>query len=171
MSHSKGHYKIPPGFHKLTRRDNFFQERVYDAYKAKGKLPEPTVCPECNAVYHQGRWQWLPAPANAHQQMCSACHRIHDHYPAGFLTLEGAFFLAHREEIMHLVHNEEKHQRAEHPIKRIMEIEEENDSTLITTTDIHLARGMGEAIHHAYQGELEFHYNPDENLLRVNWSR
>ena len=33
------------------------------------------------------------------------------------------------------------------------------------------ARGIGEAIHHAYQGDLEFHYNPAENLLRVNWSR
>jgi len=28
-----------------------------------------------------------------------------------------------------------------------------------------------EALHHAYQGELEFHYNPEQNLLRVNWSR
>ena len=72
---------------------------------------------------------------------------------------------------MQLVHHEEKYQRAEHPLKRIMEIEEKPDSTLITTTDIHLARGMGEKIHDSYQGELEFHYNPQENLLRVNWSR
>jgi NMD protein affecting ribosome stability and mRNA decay len=167
MSHSK----IPSGFHKITRRDGIFQEQVHDAYKAKSKLPEPTVCPECNAVYHQGRWQWLTAPADAHQQICPACHRIRDHYPAGFLTLQGAFFSAHREEIMHLVQNEEKHQRAEHPLKRIMGIEENADSTVITTTDIHLARGIGEAIHHAYQGELEFHYNQGENLLRVNWTR
>lgn len=167
MSHSK----IPAGFHKITRRDGIFQEQVHDAYKAKSKLPEPTVCSECNAVYHQGRWQWLAAPADAHREICPACHRIRDHYPAGFLTLQGAFFSAHREEIMHLVQNEEKHQRAEHPLKRIVEIEENADSTVITTTDIHLVRGMGEAIHHAYQGELEFHYNQGENLLRVNWTR
>ena len=171
MSHSKGYSKIPAGYHTITRHDGIFQEKVHDAYKAKSKLPEPTVCPQCNAVYHQGRWQWLATPANAHQEVCPACHRIHDHFPAGFLTLEGAFFLAHRDEIMHLVHNEEKHQRAEHPLKRIMEVEEKADSTLITTTYIHLARGMGESIHHSYQGELEFHYNPEENLLRVNWSR
>ena len=52
-----------------------------------------------------------------------------------------------------------------------MATEEEGNGVLITTTDIHLARGIGEAIHHAYQGDLEFHYNPAENLLRVNWSR
>lgn len=171
MSHSKGYSKIPPGFKKVARHDQLYQEKEHDAYKTKGKPHEPTVCPECNAVFHQGRWQWSPAPANAHQQICPACHRIHDHYPAGFLTLEGAFFLAHRDEIMHIVHNEEKHQRAEHPLKRIMEIEEKTDSTLITTTDIHLARGMGESIHRSFQGELEFHYNPEQNLLRVNWSR
>ncbi|WP_430229139.1 BCAM0308 family protein [Nitrosomonas communis] len=173
MSHSNKSFSttVPPGFYTITRRDGIFQEKVHDAYKLRGKLHEPTVCPECNAVFHEGRWQWLPAPANAHQEMCSACHRIHDHYPAGFLTLEGPFFLAHREEIMHLVHHEEKYQRAEHPVKRIMEIEEKPDSTLITTTDIHLARGMGEKIHDSYQGELEFHYNPEENLLRVSWSR
>lgn len=172
MSHSnKSFSMIPPGFKKIARQDMLYQEKVHDAYKSRGKLHEPTICPECNAVFHQGRWQWLPAPVNAHQQTCPACHRIHDHYPAGFLTLEGAFFLAHRGEIMDLVHNQEKHERAEHPLKRIMEIDEKTDSTLITTTDIHLARGMGEAIHDSFQGELEFHYNPGENLLRVNWSR
>jgi hypothetical protein len=52
-----------------------------------------------------------------------------------------------------------------------MKIEEKDGATLVTTTDIHLARGIGEAIHDAYQGDLEFHYNPDEYLLRVTWIR
>jgi NMD protein affecting ribosome stability and mRNA decay len=162
----------PAGFRQISRRDSMFEERVHDAYKAKHKLPEPTVCPQCGAVFHEGRWQCLPVPADAHQEPCPACHRIHDHFPAGFVTLQGEFFLAHREEIMHLAHNVEEHERTEHPLKRIMEIEEKDDgATLVTTTDIHLARGIGEAIHHAYQGDLEFHYNPQEYLLRVSWTR
>lgn len=161
----------PAGFHPISRRDSMFEERVHDAYKAKRKLPEPTVCPQCSAVFHEGRWQWLEAPADAHRDICPACHRIHDHYPAGFVTMQGEFFLAHRGEIMHLAQNVEERERTEHPLKRIMEIEEKDDTTLVTTTDIHLARGIGEAIHHAYQGDLEFHYNPQEYLLRVNWMR
>lgn len=160
----------PAGFRQISRHDGLFQERVHDAYKAKHKLPEPTVCPQCGAVFHKGRWQWLEAPAGAHQEPCPACHRIHDHFPAGFVTLQGKFFLAHREEIMHLAHNVEKRERTEHPLKRIMAIEEKDGALLITTTDIHLARGIGEAIHHAYQGDLKFHYNPEENLLRVSWT-
>lgn len=159
------------GFQKISRHDNLFQERVHDAYKARTKLPEPSVCPQCGAVFHDGRWQWLPAPEGAHNETCPACHRIHDQFPAGFLSLKGVFFLSHRDEIMHLLHNHEKHERAEHPLKRIMAVEEKAGETRVSTTDIHLARGMGEALHHAYQGELEYHYNPEQNLLRVNWER
>ena len=164
------HANLSGGFRQIQRHDALFQERVHDAYKAKGKLPEPTVCAQCGAVFHEGRWQWRQAPANAHQGTCPACHRIHDHYPAGFLTLKGTFFQSHRDEIMHLVHNHEHHERAEHPLKRIMEVEEKDGATLVTTTDIHLARGIGEALHHAYQGELQYHYNPEQNLLRVSWT-
>lgn len=158
-----------PGFHKISRHDNLFQEQVHDAYKARAKLHEPSVCSECGAVFHEGRWQWLEAPADAHNEICPACHRIHDHYPAGYLSLKGEFFRSHRDEIMNLVRNCERHERGEHPLKRIIAVEEKGQETQVTTTDIHLARGMGEALHHAYQGRLEYHYNPEQNLLRVNW--
>lgn len=167
MSHAT---TIPQGFKKISRHDNLFQERVHDAYKVQGKLPEPSVCSECNAVFHEGRWQWLPAPVKAHKATCPACHRIHDHFPAGFLTMKGEFFESNRDEIMHLVHNHEQRERQEHPLQRIMATEEKEGATLVTTTDIHLARGLGEALHHAYQGELEYHYNPEQNLLRVSWT-
>ncbi len=56
----------PPGFRQISRHDGLFKERVHDAYKSKGKPLEPSVCPQCGAVFHEGRWQWLQAPANAH---------------------------------------------------------------------------------------------------------
>lgn len=37
----------------------------------------------------------------------------------------------------------------EHPLKHILAIELAKDGTRITTADIHLARGSGEAVHHA----------------------
>lgn len=165
-----GHATIPPGFHQV-RNEHLLQEQVHDAYKLKGKLPEPTVCPKCGAVFHEGRWQWGKAAPDANKETCPACHRMHDHYPAGFLTLEGAFFASHRDEIMHLVRNHEKHELASHPLKRIMDVEKKGGTTLVTTTDIHLARGIGEALHNAYQGTLKLDYNPEQYLLRVYWAR
>lgn len=156
------------GFHPI-RRDRLLQEQVHDSYKSKGKLAEPSVCAQCGAVFHAGRWQWSKAPANAHETTCPACHRIHDHFPAGYITLQGEFFREHHDEIMNLVHNEEKRERAEHPLKRIIAVESKGNEVLVTTTDIHLARSIGDALHHAYQGDLEYHYNSEQNLLRVGW--
>jgi hypothetical protein len=41
----------------------------------------------------------------------------------------------------------------------------------ISTTDLHLARRIGEALCSAYRGRLEVRYSPDEYRVRVNWSR
>ncbi len=160
----------PAGFQPI-RRDQRLLETVMDSYKTKGKLPEPTVCPDCGAVFHAGRWQWLAKPKDAHQTTCPACHRLQDHFPAGYVSLAGGFFETHEEEILHLIQHREAQEKAEHPLQRVMAIEKREHGTVVTTTDIHLARGIGEALHHAYQGDLEFFYNPDRNLLRVNWSR
>lgn len=163
------HKAIPAGFHPI-RRDRLIQEHVHDAYKIKGKLHEPTVCPTCGAVFHEGHWQWMEAPPGAVKHPCPACMRIQHNYPAGYVHLSGNFFVTRRDEVMRLVYNEEKREREEHPLKRIMASEEKDGMTIVTTTDIHLARMIGEALHHAYQGNLEFHYNPEQNLLRVTWT-
>jgi NMD protein affecting ribosome stability and mRNA decay len=164
------HQSHPAGFRPI-RLDRLQLETVKDSYKAKGKLSEPAVCTDCGAVFQAGRWQWLAKPEDAHQTICPACHRVRDHFPAGYITLAGDFFNEHEQEILQLMHNRETQEKAQHPLQRIMAIEKTKEGTLVTTTDIHLARGIGEALHHAYQGELELHYNKDENLLRVGWSR
>ncbi|MDD5328360.1 MAG: BCAM0308 family protein [Sulfuricella sp.] len=158
------------GFEPI-RRDRLIQEFRHDAYQARLKPAEPTSCPICGAVFHEGRWQWAPKPAGAHKELCPACHRIQDELPAGFVTLSGPFLQEHREELLNLVKNEEARAKAEHPLERIIKIEDEDGGILITTTEIHLARDIGEALHHAYKGELEFHYNAQEDLLRVVWER
>lgn len=153
------------------RRDRMDEERVSDPYRARGKWPEPTTCPECGVIFHEGRWQWGTAQPGAAQHLCPACQRIHDRVPAGQLTLSGQFFAEHHEEILHLVHNAESKERAEHPLERIMDIKEEADHTVVTFTDRHLVHGIGEALHHAYHGELDSHYTDEDDLLRVAWSR
>jgi hypothetical protein len=102
---------------------------------------------------------------------CPACQRINDKVPAGFFTLSGAFFQKHKKEILNLVHNTEAKEKAEHPLERIMDIEKQERGVLITFTGAHLTRGVGEAIHHAYKGELDFHYNDEDKIIRVSWKR
>jgi NMD protein affecting ribosome stability and mRNA decay len=153
------------------RREQLLKELVHDSYKLKWKLPDPTRCPQCGAVYHQGRWRWIGAPAGAHESMCPACRRIHDRFPAGYISLKGEFFDAHRDVVLGLVRSCETKEKAEHPLERIMGIERTREGALVTTTDTHLARRIAEALHAAYKGRLLFRYNKEQALLRVFWNR
>lgn len=157
----------------MPRRDRLLREHVHDPYKTRLKLPEPTLCPQCGALYHEGRWQWpkVPVPGDAHQETCQACKRIADQCPAGVLTLEGDYVRQHQDELIALVRHQQKQEADEHPLHRIMAITEDAPEKLtITTTDIHLPRRIGEAVKHAHHGELAFHYEPEEYFIRVHWT-
>ena len=60
------------------RRDRLIHERIHDPYKARLKLVDPSVCPQCGAVYESDRWRWGAPPVDAGEQLCQACHRIND---------------------------------------------------------------------------------------------
>lgn len=158
------------GFRPI-RRNELRPEREHDPYKLKGKLHEPSVCAECGAVWHAGRWQWGSAPDGAAKVSCAACSRIRDRMPCGYINVSGDYFAGHREEMLALLRHREQRERNGHPLARVMDIENTPTGVLVTTTDIHLARDLGEALHNAYQGELEYQYNEAEKLLRVRWSR
>ncbi|HLZ33556.1 MAG TPA: BCAM0308 family protein [Nitrospira sp.] len=155
-----------------NKKDRSVRPRKHDQYKAKGKLQEPSVCRECKAVYHKGRWTWDPVPPNSQDIVCPACHRMQDGAPSGVLLLTGEFVASHREEVLGLARNEEARVKAEHPLARIIKIEDQAKSpegVIITTTDPHLARRIGEALHHAHHGTFTCRYEENEDLLRANW--
>ncbi len=160
----------PPG--SIARyRDRIFDDKRIDPYEAKGKFSAPTVCGDCRAVFEGGRWQWASAPENAHVARCPACQRIQDKLPAGEITLDGPFFDAHREELLQLVQNEGAHERGEHPLHRIMRIDESGGKAVVLTTDIHTPRRLGRALESAYRGDLELRYGADEYSVRAHWRR
>jgi hypothetical protein len=157
--------------HERQRKDRQIEETVHDPYRERYKPEGPAFCPQCSAVFHDGRWQWGEKHNDAIAHLCPACRRINDAYPAGYVTLSGAFAAEHAKEILGLVTNEEARAKAEHPLERIMETRAEDAKTVITTTGTHLARRIGEALQHAWKGDLEIKHSQDEHLVRVWWER
>ena len=155
------------------RHDRLIQERNHDPYKSQKKLPDPTLCHECRAVFTGSRWQWLEQftqPMNL--TLCPACSRIGEKVPAGILSVAGKFFQEHRDEILNLMNNRMDAEKAQHPLKRLMNIEDKPDGSIVATfTDTHSPRDIGRALANAYQGELDIQYGEDEDLTRVKWSR
>lgn len=145
---------------------------VIDPYQLGMKLAEPTACPQCGAVYHQGRWTWAARPEGSAEATCPACRRVAEKYPAGTLALSGSFVRLHREALLHLAHAQEGAERPEHPMNRIMGIvEEAPDRVVITTTDIHLPRRIVDAIKRAYRGTLTERFDESEYVVQITWHR
>jgi hypothetical protein len=155
------------------RRDTLIKEETHDPYRLRKKLSEPSVCEACNAVYANARWQWMdPVPADAEKVMCPACRRTVDNYPAGEISLSGAYLAAHKHEILNLIRNTEKQENKLYPLQRIMAIEENSDDDiLIKTTGLHLPRRVGHALEHAHKGELATQYDQEGYFVRIAWSR
>ncbi len=165
---SQNPYRKAPQGHPIR----MLPEWEHDPYHARRKWSEPTHCPDCGAIFQDGRWQRGAAPAAAEAHRCPACQRIQAHDLAGYLRLGGAFLAGHRQEIEQLVRHYVERQQAEHPLKRLIAINEQEDGAVeLTFTDPHLTRGVGEALQSAYDGELDYHYQDGEYLLRVRWCR
>lgn len=110
-------------------------------------------------------------PEGAKEALCQACHRINDRYPAGIVTLTGPVFQQHRAEVMAIIHHQEEVEKKDHPLNRIMTIEDVPDGIAVNTTDIHLPRRIGEAMKRAFHGELDMHFDEHGYFVRVGWQR
>ena len=144
------------------------RDRILDPYEAQHKPAGPAACPQCQAVYHRGRWQWGETPEGAHPHLCPACRRIREQLPAGTMTLHHV--PPHlKDQVIGLVRNEEAAEKNEHPLNRVIAIDETQSGLVVSTTDIHLPRRIGEALKHAYRGELDMHFDDAAYFVRVDW--
>ena len=100
-------------------------DRETDPYKPRKGAPDVGVCPTCHAICRKKRWHLDEkeyaslAVAGALARPCPACRKIADGFPAGVVTLRGAYLRTHRDEILRLVRNEEARARQVNPLERI----------------------------------------------------
>ena len=113
---------------------------------------------------------WRCSKASA-KNCAPACRRIKEEFPAGVVTLLGDFAREHKEEMIHLARHQEEAEKKEHPLNRIISIEEDAQGIVINTTDIHLPRRIGEAVKRAFHGEIEDRFEKDGYFVRVTWTR
>jgi NMD protein affecting ribosome stability and mRNA decay len=142
-------------------------------YSERRKFPEPTVCPRCGLVYHEGRWHHTESepPKGANEELCPACRREVDRQPGGMIYLSGQYLKEKEEEIMNIVRNQEEQARAKRPLQRIMWVEKGDEGIEIATTNQHLARRIGRAVNSAHSGDFTIKQTSGENFVRVYWER
>lgn len=144
-----------------------------DPYRDETHWPDPCRCPDCGAVYHQGRWQWAEAlRLEPQRQRCPACRRLHDRQPAAALQLHGPHLDSLWPEIQRLVQHTAEREGAEHPLERIMAIDHPPQAPAgerrLTFTGTHLAHGVATALQQAYGGQLQARYPEGDTMLRLD---
>jgi hypothetical protein len=147
------------------------KKKRHGLFRRREKWPDPTMCERCGALFEKGRWTWNKTDEEVYKTTCPACRRIAGNHPAGYVEIRGGFFYDHRQEIVNLIENVEKQQKSERPLERLISMQDLAEYTLVTTTGIHIARRIGEALARAYQGEMNFQYADGDKQIRVYWER
>ncbi len=167
MTAAQPHGSGQPAGRRITGRAQ--RDGLLDPYLARHKPPDPASCPQCSAHFKKGRWQWGLAPEGAQPHLCPACRRIADNLPGGVVTLHDVP-QGLKDQIIGLIRNEEAAEEAEHPLNRIMALDDTEDEIVVHTTDIHLPRRIGEALKRAYHGALIMDFDGDGYFVRVDWN-
>lgn len=149
--------------------------KLSDPYLLSKAYTEPTVCPSCGLVFHKKRWlrdEHILSEVSdvAQKHKCPACRKIDDHYVMGQVIVSGNFFLTVKDEMVNLIHNQEKKESFRNPLARIMSLKFEQNNLVVETTTDNLAVMIGKAIQRSYNGELNINFS-NNKIARVDWSR
>jgi hypothetical protein len=142
-------------------------------------MSEPAVCSECGAIYANRRWNMPQEIAGNRKEprplqttICPACKQASSGEPRGFVFLDGAFVIAHREEIENLIFNEAERAREDNPLARILELKAHDKHKLtVTTTTEHLAQRLGHALEKSFGGDVHYDFSHENKIARVSWQR
>ncbi|MCP3918857.1 MAG: ATPase [bacterium] len=142
-----------------------------DVYRSDHTPCGGTHCPECELVVRKGRWVRADdgAQPSGPPQLCPACQRVRDRYPAGRIRLVGdPGELA--DELRRLARKTEASEREEHPLERLMELEVNESGLTASTTGVHLARRLGSVFERRLRGRIEIRYGEEEGQVRIEGS-
>jgi NMD protein affecting ribosome stability and mRNA decay len=167
-----------PGRGNIRVRRNLAEFDSTDPYQPRLDPGEVAACTTCHALYQRRHW-FFDSDAYFRETMqpttrmvlCPACQKIHDRYAEGQVTLRASPFLSsHKDEVLHLIRNEEERAKGINPLERIVEISEADEGIVITTTNEKLAQRIGRTLKSTYQGHTTYQWS-EPKFLSVEWQR
>ncbi|MHC5066632.1 MAG: BCAM0308 family protein, partial [Planctomycetota bacterium] len=60
-------------------------------------------------------------------------------------------------------------ERKEHPLERLIQVQEKGDRLFVTTTGIHLARSIAGALRRRFKKGVQIRYLGEDNLVQIDW--
>lgn len=164
--------------HRVPQIRRGTEPKIKESYLPREGAHEPALCNVCESVYHHKRWYLKDDPIAVELQkdllpimVCPACRKTLDHFPGGVITLNGSFLADHKDQILHLIRNEERRAKEVNPLERVISIKDLGDSIEIHTTNEKFAQRVGKEIQRAFKGEVSYHWTHGDKFVRVEWHR
>lgn len=161
----------------FTRR----HDREAGRHRGLRAATEPRSCLGCGAVYVKRRWvrgadaaALAPTAAAVPPLLvfCPGCRQRRAGVASGFLTLEGTFFVAHKDEVLHFIEREIERAQVDNPLAQMVGLDSDaQGGVLVKTTTEHLAHRLGRGLASAFKGHVEFDYSHENKVARVHWRR
>ena len=138
-------------------------------FRSLRKSPGGTRCTGCGLVYRDGRWtrggdgRKLRRPG-----ICPACRRIREGCPAGILKMS-TLRKVQRAAVLRRIDRVARRAESEHPLERIMRLDQDHGRLVVYATDSHLIARLGKALRNDLGGSLDLRFGEDEFLL-ARWT-
>jgi NMD protein affecting ribosome stability and mRNA decay len=142
---------------------------------AMGRLPEPSICQGCGAIFSRRLWRknhkiGAAVLARAHWMRCPACQQADQGVGFGRVVIRGAFALANESAIRRRIANVASRAAHTQPEHRISAIERRAETIEIITTSQKLAHRIAHELKKVFHGRASYAWS-DDGTLRATWER
>jgi hypothetical protein len=140
----------------------------------------PDVCQACGAVFVKRHWivagtlraRAITRTGPIVRTTCDACRMVAEGTFRGELRITGPFYVAHRDEVEHLLRNEVARGLAGNPLARIVRWTPGGTGDLtVTTTTENLVQRLGRSLKKAFQGTVHYEFSHENKFAHVTWTR
>jgi hypothetical protein len=92
--------------------------------------------------------------------------RVEGRYPAGTIRIHDVA-AGERAEVRRMIANVLEREREEHPLERVMDVVDEDANLVVTTTGLHAARCVADALKRRYKDGVTIRYGAGPRLVTV----
>lgn len=132
-------------------------------------MADAVVC-ACGLYLHRGTWHaGHPPLVELHEGTCPACARARGGKGVSALRIPTRL-LDRLDEIVHLIQNCERRERAEHPLERLIGIQRDQGGLSVTTTGPHLARRIAHGLARQFHERPRLRPAAGRDELRIDWN-
>ncbi|MHB9024969.1 MAG: BCAM0308 family protein [Armatimonadota bacterium] len=136
----------------------------------------PAICERCHAYLETDHWRYgekryleLKAQPGIATTLCPGCTRAERRMYEGEVRIRSNWDAISKDDVVHLIHNEEHRERATNPTARVALMMEHDEELYLLTTTEFLAKRIGRELEKAYKGTLRLMHLPRERFTRVVW--